>query len=37
MPVEDHEDNHDEVNFNIHAEILADASEFLNTYDDAIL
>lgn len=37
MPVEEHEDNHDEVNFNIHAEILADANEFLNTYDSAIL
>jgi|JI10StandDraft_1071094.scaffolds.fasta_scaffold84118_5 hypothetical protein len=37
MPVEEHEDNQDEVNFNIHAEILADANEFLNTYDKAIL
>ncbi len=37
MPVEELEDNQEEVNFNIHAEILADANEFLNTYDEAIL
>ena len=37
MPVDEVEDDQEDVNFNIHAEILADANEFLNTYDDAFI